>query len=52
MIPTRVLKGYNLYEFYHFIFRGIMFNSRYRHCSHKLLKRFVAYLYVKRLRGN
>ena len=29
-----------------------MFNSRYEYINHKLLKRFIAYKYVKALRGN
>ena len=52
MLKTRVIKGYNLYNFYHYLFGQIMFNTRYKNVNHKLLKRYVAYKYVKGLRGN
>lgn len=52
MIESRITRGYNLYNFYQYIFKNIMFNTRYEHCNHKLLKRYIAYKYVKGLRGN
>lgn len=52
MLQTKVIRGYNLYNFYSYLFNKYMFSTRYKYVSHKLLKRFIAYQYVKGLRGN
>ena len=51
MIKTKVIRGWNLYNLYSFLFKKYMFDTRYEQVSHKLLKRFIAHQYVKSLRG-
>ena len=51
MLETKVIRGYNLYNWYQYLFQAIMFNNRYKYCNHKLLKRYIAYKYIKGLRG-
>lgn len=51
MIQKKIVRGYDCYELYYHLFRSIMFNNQYEYCNHKLLKRYIAYTYVKMLRG-
>lgn len=51
MLEYKVVNGYALYNWYQYLFQSIMFNIKYKHVNHKLLKRYIAYKYVKSLRG-
>lgn len=50
MIKPKIYKGYNLFNLYNYFYSMIMFSSRYRFVNNTLLKRYVAYLYVKQLK--
>ena len=51
MLQTKVIRGYNLYNLYSYLFSKYMFDSKYRYVSHRLLKKYIAHLYIKALRG-
>ena len=50
MIKPKIYKGYNLFNLYNYFYSMIMFSPRYRFVNNTLLKKYVAYLYVKQLR--
>lgn len=50
MIQRKVINGYDCFNLYIYFYSMIMFDSRYRFVNNTLLKRYVAYLYVKQLR--
>ena len=51
MLETKVINGYNLYNLYSYLFSKYMFDSKYKYVTHRLLKKYIAHLYVKALRG-
>lgn len=50
MLKPKIYKGYNLFNLYIYFYSMIMFSPRYRFVNNTLLKKYVAYLYVKQLR--
>ena len=49
LLKRKVLKGYDLYNLYQYLFSLIMFNHRYKYINNRLLKRYVIYKYLKAL---
>lgn len=44
-------RGYHLFNNYVAIYSNIMFNPRYKYVNNNLLRRYVAYIYVKLVTG-
>lgn len=47
MIPTRIYRGYDLYNLYQYYFNLIMRNNRYKYVSNRLLKKYMLSIYLK-----